>query len=336
MAPNRLALTSLATLAAVVVLAGVLASVTNATATKKFRIAGVYAVGSDPYWHTLKCGAQAAANALGASLTMEGPATADVPQEVSTFNAMAVTKPDAMFVAPYSATAFIASTQQQMKRGIPVISVDAYLAKPVEYKTVHTSYSGIGQLFVKAVGGAMHGKGKLGVIGFGPAKSNPIDGIRYSVGLPLLKKKYPNISVLPVQYGKADTTQTATIVSGLIRANPDLTAIFASDGPEAAGAATAIRATGKSGKIALVAFDGTPEEVAGLKSGAFTALISQSPYQEGYKTVQQLVAYLKAHSSGGAVKPAKAHFVPTPLMVLTKKNINSPASKQFEYRTTCS
>jgi ribose transport system substrate-binding protein len=315
--------------------AGALAVAISAQSTQKIRVAGVYAVASDPYWHSLKCGAQAAAKSLGVSLTMQGPATADVPQEVSTMNSMAVTKPNAMFVAPYSPTAFIAPTQRQMRAGVPVISVDGSLAKPVEYKTVHTSYAHVGKLFFTAMSAAMHGKGTLGIIAFSPPKANPVDGLRYSAGLPLLKKKYPHIKVLPVQYAAADTTKTATIVSAMIRANPDITAIYTTNGPEGAGAASAIRATGKTGKIALVSFDATPEEVAGLKAGTFQALLSQSPYVEGRATVEQLVAYVKAHPSGGSVSPAKAHFYATPLMMLTKKNVNTKLAKQFEYRTSC-
>jgi ribose transport system substrate-binding protein len=315
--------------------AGALAAGISAQPTQKIRVAGVYAVGSDPYWHSLKCGAQAAANSLGVSLTMEGPATADVPQEVSTMNSLAVTKPNAMFVAPYSPTAFIAPTQREMRSGVPVISVDGSLAKPVEYKTVHTSYAHVGKLFFQAMSAAMHGKGTLGIIAFSPAKADPVDGLRYSAGLPLLKKKYPSIKILPVQYAAADTTKTATIVSAMIRANPDLTAIYTTNGPEGAGAASAIRATGKTGKIALVSFDATPEEVAGLKAGTFQALLSQSPYFEGHAAVEQLVAYLKAHPNGGPVSPAKAHFYATPLMMLTKKNVDTTVAKQFEYRTSC-
>lgn len=307
----------------------------SAQNTQKIRVAGVYAVGSDPYWHSLKCGAQAAAKSLGVSLTMQGPATADVPQEVSTMNSLAVTKPDAMFVAPYSPTAFIAPTQREMRAGVPVISVDGSLAKPVEYMTVHTSYAHVGKLFFQAMSAAMHGKGTLGIIAFSPPKANPVDGLRYTAGLPLLKKKYPNIKVLPVQYAAADTTKTATIVSAMIRANPDLTAIYTTNGPEGAGAASAIRATGKTGKIALVSFDATPEEVAGLKAGRYQALLSQSPYAEGHATVEELVAYLKLHPGGGPVRPARSHFRATPLMMLTKKNVNTPLAKQFEYRTSC-
>lgn len=316
------------------ILAGLLSTVSSANKTEKYRIAGAYAVGSDPYWISLKCGAQAASKALGVDLTMQGPATADIPAEVATFDSLAVGKPDGMFVAPYSPTAFIASVKKAMSRGIPVITVDGSLAKKVEYKTVHTSYTGVGKLFFNALSSAMHGKGTLGIVAFSPPKSNPVDGLRYTAGLPLLKKKYPNIKVLPIQYAAADTSKAASIVSAMINANPEITAIYTTNGPQGAGAASAIRGARKSGKIALVSFDATPFEVAGLKSGAFQALISQAPFLEGQKTIQHLVAYLKTHPNGGAVAPG-AKFVPTPLMVLTKKNVNTPLGKKFSYRTSC-
>ena len=316
-------------------LAAILANASTAEKTQKLHIAGAYAVGSDPYWFTLKCGAQAAAKSLGVDLTMEGPATADIPQEVATFNSLAVSKPDGMMLAPYSPTAFIASVQKAMASGIPVISVDGQLAKKVDYMTVHTTYSSAGKLFAQAVGAAMHGKGKLAIVAFSPAASDPVDGDRYVPGLKLLKAKYPSITVLPVQYAAADTAKTASIVSSLITGNPDPTAVYTTNGPEGAGAASAILAAHKTGKISLISFDATPFEVAGLKSGTFSSLVSQSPYLEGQKAVQELVAYLKAHPQRGPVTPAKAYFLPTPLLVLTKANVNTPLAKSFEYRTTC-
>jgi ABC-type sugar transport system substrate-binding protein len=315
------------------VVAVVSASARSDREAATLRIRGVYADISDPYWISLKCGADAAAKALHVDLKMQGPATADVPGEVSTLNSLAVTNPDGMFIAPYSPTAFIAPVTKLMKKGIPVISVDGNLAKKVDYMTVHTSLAHVGQLFAQAMSGAMHGKGTLGIVAFGPG--NPYDALRYKSGVARLKKKSPGIKVLPIEYGAAQTAKTAAIVSAMIRSHPDLTAIYTTNGPEAAGAASAILGAHKRGQIALVSFDATPVETAGIRSGTFSALISQAPYLEGQYTVQKLVAYLKKHPNKTPVHPASNYFTPTPLMLLTKKNIDSPLGKKFSYRTSC-
>ena len=86
----------------------------------------------------------------------------------------------------------------------------------------------------------------------------------------------------------------------------------------------------------MFAFDATPAEVAALRSGAITALVSQGPYATGVDGVKAIVTYLKAHAnSHGKVTPAQPVYTASPSMILTRQNVNSSQGNLFVYRSHC-
>jgi ribose transport system substrate-binding protein len=316
-----------------VALAGVLAVSSAAQQTKqttKYRIVGGWVNGSDPAFVTLACAAKWEAKKLGSTVTIRGPATFDVGKELASWDAMAVMKPDGVISLPGSPAAFIAPTKAFMKKGIPVVTADGALNKPVEYVRVAVDFSNASQLFMERVGTIMQGTGTLGIIALDPA--GPVDLPRYVGGVKLLKAKYPNIKVAPVQYAGGDQVKAASQVSAMIVANPDLSVVFASNGPQGAGAASAILAAHKRGEIKLITYDATPVAVQGLKTGAFDAVIAASDWQRGILSVREIVNYLKKHGvHDGAVAPKKnPHLDLLPLKVLTKANVDTPAALKFE------
>jgi ABC-type sugar transport system substrate-binding protein len=74
---------------------------------------------------------------------------------------------------------------------------------------------------------------------------------------------------------------------------PNLKGIFAIDGTNATGAASALKGRNLVGKIALVGYDAYPANVKLLKAGVFTALIAQDPAAEARLAIQALVANIK-------------------------------------------
>ncbi len=68
-----------------------------------------------------------------------------------------------------------------------------------------------------------------------------------------------------------------TIAAAEIGAHSDMKAIYATSGQEVVGAAAAVKAVGKAGKIGVYGYDAEPNEVAPLKQGIVFGLIAQSP-----------------------------------------------------------
>ena len=114
-------------------------------------------------------------------------------------------------------------------------------------------------------------------------------------------------------------------------ASAKLSKVFATDTNDAEGASSAIRAAGKAGKIKLIAYDASPKEVAGLKSGLFDGLVAQAPYDEGFQAVKTLARVIR-----GQMKPASVKYqFGTGAAFISRANVSSAAIKKYLYRASC-
>jgi ribose transport system substrate-binding protein len=297
----------------------------------KLNIAAVVADSADPFYLTMRCGALKAAADYNVDLTWQGSTSVDYSPEVSILHAVELKKPQAIILAPFSATAFIAPVESLMAQGTPVLTVDGSLNKKVELENVHTNNYGAGSSAAEMMGEALQGEGTVGVITFQPGI--PVEIARVNGFVDEMHRKYPHVKVLPTQYGGADAGKSATITSGLIASNPGLTGIYATDTNDAEGAASAVRAAGEAGKIKVVAYDAAPQEVQALKAGLFSAVVAQEPYQEGYRAVAVLAQYLRHQITKNEIP----YYYPTGAVVVTKANVDTPTIVHTVlYRTTCS
>jgi ribose transport system substrate-binding protein len=308
----------------------------SARGPKTLTIASIVGQVTDPFFITMRCGEEAAAKKFkNVNVAWQGPTSSSTPAEVAAFDSEAVLKPNGVIVDPFSPTAFLAPITALMRKGTPAYTVDGMLAKKVAYGETTTDSALSATSLANSIGTMMGGKGELAIIAFGP--TNIVDVARYQPMIPILEAKYPNITVLPIQYSPSDETTAAQITAGLLVAHPGLSAIYGTDGPNAEGAAAALQTAGKTSSIPVIAFDAEPAIVQGLMSGKFYAIYSQDPYLEGYTAVTRLVHYLrgpKGHAK--IVRPDRPYYVPTPLMFLTKANIGTPAAKPFIYSASSS
>jgi ribose transport system substrate-binding protein len=303
-----------------------------AGSTKSLTIAGVVFDPTDPFWISMRCGVQAGAKQAGdVSVNWQASATPDVAPQSQVLTSVITTKPSGVILAPASPTAFLAPVQRLMSKGIPVVINNSVLAKNIALANVRSDFaSGVSQL-QGPLASILGSHGTLGVIANKPGV--PSDEARYMSLLSTLRAQHPGVKVLPLQYAMADSATAATIAEGMIRGNPGLTAIYATNGPDGIGAASGIQAAGAKGKVKLFAFDATPPEVSGVRNGTFTGIIGQSPYLEGLTGAKLLIGYLRSHH--GSASPQTPYLTQTPVKLLTKKNIDDPGSKQFMYLPSC-
>lgn len=108
--------------------------------------------------------------------------------------------------------------------------------------------------------------------------------------------------------------ETFKFTQDMLTANPGMRAMFVQTDAPTPGALRAIKAGRREGTLLVAAFDGTPEFVDLLKSGAIVASGMQQPYLMGQKSGEALFTALK----GG--KPEKEILVP--IIIATSKNID--------------
>jgi ABC-type sugar transport system substrate-binding protein len=262
----------------------------------------------------MNAGAQAEATKLHVDLIWQGnpsqysPSTQiPVVQQVTT--QLASAKPSALVLGPTDPKALEPYVKVAVKKHIPVFNVDsqdASLKNITGFVTGNNAQGG--QAAADALAGAMGytaGKTYNVVVGMtSPTATTNV--LRYDGFKAEIAKKYPGIKILAEAYSQSSPTTANTNIQNWLTeysqsSKTPLNGIFAIDGTNAEGAASALQAGGLacsktvcgSGHVALVGYDAYSSNVSLLSSGVFAALIAQDPYQEGIDSVFNAYTYLK-------------------------------------------
>ena len=325
----RSGLSALLVLATVVLVAA--ASIGTAATPKKVTVAYVGADLVDPYYKTQKCGAFAAAKKFNVNLSWNGIDGVDFAPEVTVFNAVVQKKPQAIVLVPFSSTAFMQPVRAAIKKGIMVVTDDAALAKPIEIRNVRTDNLRLGGLAADAMAKFLPNQtGQVAVVSFAaevPVQADRVNGFKRRAAA-----AYPNMKVVAVEYGGADSAKAAQKTEALLQRFPDLAGVFGTDTSDAEGVGAAVQAAGKRGEVKVIAYDAGPKLVTELKSGLVDALAAQDPYAAGYESVRLAAAAVRGQIKYGG----KPFWVKTGGFVITRDNINTKTAQKFLYRPVCS
>jgi ABC-type sugar transport system substrate-binding protein len=281
---------------------------------------------SDDFYVTMECGAEAEAKTLGVNLTVTGPADFTPTEQAPILNAVAVSKPDALIVAPTDENALNPELSRISGEGTKIVFVDTTTSDPsIAVSHITSNNVGGGELAAQNLAQEIGGKGTVAVIDVNPGISTTearIQGFDEE-----MKAHYPNITVLSTQYDQDSSATAASEAASDISAHPNLSGVFATNVLTAEGAATGVQHAGRAGKVKVATFDADPEQMQALQSNAIQLAIAQSPYLEGEDGVLQAVNALTG-------KPVTAN-IGTPLEAITRQNMNEPSVQQYVYKSSC-
>jgi ribose transport system substrate-binding protein len=282
------------------------------------------------YFTTMICGAQVAAKKYNVKLTSQGPATYSLPQQLQVLNAVTQTHPNGVVVAPVDPTGLNASLSSLKSSGVPVMTTDGTLSQKIDVANFRSDGVAGGVLAADVLGADLKGKGTVAVEALDPSAA--FNKARATGFQQEMAKKFPGITVLPVQYDGGDNNKAAQNIEAQLAAHPDLSAVFGAQQSAGYGAASAIAAAHLTGKVKVEVFDADPTQVQGLKAGTYSVLIAQAPYYEGYDAVKVLSQILHKKIKASSVKYTNY----TPLVAITKANVDSAKIKPYLYVDKCS
>lgn len=281
---------------------------------------------SDDFYITMECGAQAEAKKLGAKLVVNGPADFSVSEQAPILNSVAASKPDALMVAPTDAKALDPELNRIQNAGTKIIFVDTNSSDAsLGESRISTDNVGGGKVAADNLGQQIGGKGTVAVINVNPGISTTDARIQGFANE--MKAKYPNVKVLATQYDNDSAATAATQVSSDISAHPNLSGVFATNVLSAQGAATGVQHAGKTGKVKVATFDAEPQQITFLKNNTIQLAVAQDPYLEGQVAVQQAL--------NAANGKAVTKNIGTPLVAITRANVNSPSVQKYIYKSSC-
>lgn len=237
------------------------------------RIGLVISTQNNPFFVTLKEGAEAKAKELGHDLivldSQDNPA-----KELGNVEDLLVKGVDVLLINPTDSDAVVSSVKAANRSKIPVVTLDraANGGEVVAHVASDNVLGGemAGNFIVEKLGG----KGKVveleGIPGTTAARDR---------GTGFNKAAAGKLEVVAKQAADFDRTKGLNVMENILQAQPEIQAVFAHNDEMALGALKAIEASGRD--IFVVGFDATDDAVAAVKEGKLAATVAQKPAEIG-------------------------------------------------------
>ncbi len=278
-------------------------------------------VGLD-YWSKVHAGAECAVSQMrGVQVTWNGVTDeTDVVGQLNLLNNYIAQGVNGLIYAATDATAMNEVSTGAVKAGIKVVSIDSGTTpQPSDVPLIATNNISGAELaaahLAKAIGPS---GGKVAIIAFHAGSQTNDQRVQgFTAGL----KKYPKLHLVGTQYSQNDYNTALTVTANILTANPDLKGIFAANEASDVGAVEAIRIAHRVGKVKVVGWDTSPDEVDGVRQGIVSGLISQDPFRMGYDGVRAAVALVRHQG-----RPRNEN---TGAVMVTRSNLNNPIVRQF-------
>ena len=289
-------------LATLVTAAVVSASVSSA-ALAQDTLAMVVSTLNNPFFVTMKEGAEVKAKELGYKLIVLDSQN-DPSKELANVEELTVRGVKAILINPTDSDAVSNAIRIANRAGVPVLTLDRGASRGEVVSHIASDNVAGGALAGQYIADTLGANVKViqleGIAGTSAARERG-QGFMQAVA----SNKMELLGSQPADFDRA---KGLNVMENMLAANPNVQAVFAQNDEMALGALRAIQASGK--KVLIVGFDGTKDGVAAVKRGILGATIAQQPALIGALGIETADKVLKGQTV--------AKSIPVSLQVITK------------------
>jgi ribose transport system substrate-binding protein len=269
------------------------------------RVVGVVPKGANHiFWQTVHAGAIKAAQEYGFEIEWNAPALeVDSSRQIEIVESMVNRRLAGIVLAPVDKQALVGVVERAARLGIPVSIFDSAIDTERKISYVATDNTEAGRMAARRLGEVLGGRGKVGVIGFMPGSASTME--RESGFQDEIRKLYPDIEIVAVQYGMADRARAMAVTENILTAHPDLAGLFADNESSSAGAVQALKSRGAE-RVKMVAFDASEQLLADLRSGVIDSIVVQNPFRMGYESTRAVGLHLSGRQPSRALDSGSA------------------------------
>jgi len=284
----------------------------------------VKTVNSD-FWQNVKKGANdGAAKLQGYTATFQGAASdTDLAGQVALVENAVNRKVAGIVLAPSDPDALIPAMKKAWEAKIPVILIDSAASdagKNYYQSFLATDNKTAGELCAKSLIDKIGTEGKIAIMSYTAGSGSEIGRVG---GFRKYIETHSKLKIVGTFYSNSQMGTALNQTTDVLAANADLKGLFGANEPTAIGMGRALVQAGKAGKVAAIGFDGNGDLQAFVKDGTIEAIAVQSAYMMGHLGVTTV-----ADVVGGKKVPK---FLDTGVVMVTKKNIDSPEAKNVLY-----
>jgi ribose transport system substrate-binding protein len=239
---------------------------------------------SGDYWKTVRMGAEAAAKEFNVNLNVLEPKDEeDVSGQIALVSQAVREGAAAIVLAANDFNALTEVVEQASSQRIPVITIDSEVnsSKVRSFIGINNYDAGrkAGRKLIELTGD----HGKIAIMSNGKDSRNSEQRER---GLMEEIAQYPGVEVLKKEYCFSDKKLCGEQTRKIIAEHEQIDGIIALNAISSLGVANEIQGLGLAGKVKVITFDNTPEDIEFLQEGIIQATIIQNPFSMGYLGVK--------------------------------------------------
>jgi len=261
---------------------------------------------NNPFFVTLKEGAEAAADAAGVTLVVMDSQD-DATTEATNMEDLIQQGVDAILVNPTDADAIVPSIEKANAAGIPVFTIDRGASGGEIVSHIASDNVAGGRMAGEFLCEALGGEGKVveleGIAGTSAARDRGQGFNDY------MASNCAGVEIVARQTANFNRAEGLTVFENILQAEPEIDGVFAHNDEMILGAIEAAEAAGRTG-IVFVGFDAIDDAVAAVEAGKLAATIAQQPSEMGRLGVEKAVAYLNGESVEAYIPVDLALVVP--------------------------
>lgn len=263
---------------------------------------------NNPFFVTLRDGAQSAADEAGAELIVSD-AQNDTAQQQDDIQNFVSQQVNAILVNPVDSDAVVPAIEAANQANIPVIALDrgasgGELATTIASDNVQGGNLA-GEELIRLVGSGSVAQLE-GTPGADPARDRG-QGFQDAIDA------QSAVEVVASQSANFDRAEGLNVAENILQANPDIAGIFAQNDEMALGA---VQALGDSAgdDVKVVGFDATEDGLSAIQDGTMNASVAQQPAEIGSLGVENAISVINGESV--------EENIPVEVQLVTPENVS--------------
>lgn len=241
------------------------------------------------FWTSLIAGAELGAEEFKADIEIVGgKSETDVEGQIKCIQEGIEKQPDAILVSPCSYSEMSEALQKVVDHGIKLVLIDSVIDRDIAQGIVATDNYLAGRELGEFTRGMVTDQSQIGIVAYVKGSSTAIErenGMREGLG------EYEN-QIMDVVFCGSSYDRAYKLTVDMLEKYPKMEVIMGTNEYSAVGAARAVKDLGLKGKVKVVGFDNSIEEIQLLEEGVFQGIIIQKPFNMGYLGVEQAVHIL--------------------------------------------
>ena len=234
-------------------------------------------------------------------------------KQLSQMEDLVASKVDAIILVAVNGAGTVGAVDNAITAGIPVINCNVMTDNDKVVTRIRSDDAIIGQMQADFMGQALKGKGKVVMLRGAPGTSWAEN--RGNAFKKRLAEKFFEIKVIGEQYSQSTPADGLKLMEDYLQAFPQIDGVYNGSDPVAIGAAQAVLASDKSGKIVITTADFQVDTEKFIRDRVINAAIVQEPVIIGRWGMRAAINTLE--------KRTVPKVMWTPLLEVTSANVDN-------------